>query len=98
MRLAVADVERAIGSRKQPVRTRELALQRIVFGTVASRAGAKDRRDRAAVEIDATNRVILGVGEIESRPDSASPFGPARRASRAGPPSPEYPCSPVPAR
>ena len=74
MRLAVGDVERPVGGGKQAVRPRQLALQRIGSGpsprTPVPRTVAID----AAVEIDASNRVVLGIGQIEGSPGQREPL------------------------
>ncbi len=50
-----------------------------------------------AVQIDAADDVVLGVGDEQRAARAGQPLGPASVAARAGPPSPVWPCSPVPA-
>ena len=95
MILAVADVEpRALD--EHAVRPRHLARPRIAVGAVAALSRADDRADRARLEIDGADHVILGVrrcraccrrGRCPFGPFSGEPGAPNFAAS-AGPPSP----------
>src|SRR4051812_20226490 len=91
MRFAVGDVQQAGTIDKESMRPRQLALQRIGFGTVATLAAAEHGRDDAAPEVDAANDMVLGVGNkqsaprrIERQPFRSAKFGGTSRTAVTG--------------
>ena len=86
MRLAVGNIENACRINKHTMRTRQPALQRIWLWTVPSLAGAEHRCDDAALDRDAANDVVLGIGHKQISPAISQSLG-ARQFGEAGRPA-----------
>ena len=66
MRFAVGDIDHTFAVDENAVRPRGLAMERIAIGAVAALAGADDGGDDAAFQIDAADRMALGVGNVDA--------------------------------
>jgi hypothetical protein len=66
VRLAVAHVDESLLVHVDTVRPAELILERIAHGSVAALARSEDNGNHAALQVDAANRVALGVGNVDS--------------------------------
>src|SRR5262245_50815791 len=65
MVFTVTHVENA-AREKQSVRTSERAAQRITIGPVTARSSSHHRRDHAALQIDPSDDVALGVRDVDA--------------------------------
>src|SRR4051812_38142238 len=83
MCLAVGHIENACGINKHTVRPREPALQWVGLRTVPSLAGAEHGCDDAAIECDAANDVVLGIGHKQRSAAISESLG-ARQPGEAG--------------
>src|SRR5579862_9530356 len=66
MRLAITNVHHALAAHENTVRAGELALERIAVRAVAALAGANNGGDDTGFEVDATDRMAFGIGDIEA--------------------------------
>ena len=67
VRFAVGDVDSAILADEHAVRPAHFALERVFLGTIASLAGAGHGFNNSGPETDSSDRVALGIRDVEAR-------------------------------
>jgi len=84
MSLAVTHIEDAPSIDEHAMRPGKRAVKRVRFRAVTPLPGAKNRSDDARLQVDDTNDVILGIGNVERVAPPRQAFRPSQSCGARG--------------